>query len=239
MFEVCYIRTIFTCMKEQNKIVAYLRVSTSKQGSSGLGIDAQREAIHLHCKQTNSILLSEYVEVESGKTDNRPQLEQALKECKREDATLVVSKLDRLSRSVSFIFKLRDNKVKFQALDLPEFNTLTLAIFAAFAQHERERISERIKDALQEAKRKGVQLGTPENLTYADRVKGGKRRKELSKTPEALKARMRALSLFREFPAWSYEEVAEYMDKEGWTAPRGGKVYPNTVYRWVNFSGKQ
>lgn len=222
-------------MKEPQKVVAYLRVSTSKQGSNGLGIEAQRTLITDYINQTNSILVSEFVEVESGKKSNRPQLELALSEAKQNKAKLVVAKLDRLSRDVEFIFKLRNNNVDFMALDLPDFNTLTLGIFSSFAQFERERISERIKNALAETKKKGTILGNPQNLTYKDRLKGANTQKLKSKTVEAKKARARALALLKE--NGDYAITADVMNSEGWTSPRGSKVYPMTVYRWVKKSG--
>lgn len=144
------------------KYIAYYRVSTKKQC---LGLEAQRTTVSTYINNVqDSILLNEYEEKESGKYDNRTQLNKALFECKQQNATLIIAKLDRLSRNVSFIFALRDANVDFIACDLPEFNTLTLAIFSALAQQERELISSRTKAALAE-KKKTKQLGTPANLT--------------------------------------------------------------------------
>lgn len=144
------------------KYIAYYRVSTKKQC---LGLEAQRTTVSTYINNVHdSILLNEYEEKESGKYDNRTQLNKALLECKQQNATLIIAKLDRLSRNVSFIFALRDANVDFIACDLPEFNTLTLAIFSALAQQERELISSRTKAALAE-KKKTKQLGTPANLT--------------------------------------------------------------------------
>lgn len=143
------------------KYIAYYRVSTKKQC---LGLEAQRTTVSTYINNVqDSILLNEYEEKESGKYDNRTQLNKALLECKQQNATLIIAKLDRLSRNVSFIFALRDANVDFIACDLPEFNTLTLAIFSALAQQERELISSRTKAALAE-KRKVKKLGSPQNL---------------------------------------------------------------------------
>lgn len=143
------------------KYIAYYRVSTKKQC---LGLEAQRTTVSTYINNVHdSILLNEYEEKESGKYDNRTQLNKALLECKQQNATLIIAKLDRLSRNVSFIFALRDANVDFIACDLPEFNTLTLAIFSALAQQERELISSRTKAALAE-KRKVKKLGSPQNL---------------------------------------------------------------------------
>lgn len=144
------------------KYIAYYRVSTKKQC---LGLEAQRTTVSTYINNVqDSILLNEYEEKESGKYDNRTQLNKALFECKQQNATLIIAKLDRLSRNVSFIFALRDANVDFIACDLPEFNTLTLAIFSALAQQERELISSRTKAALAE-KKKVKKLGSPKNLT--------------------------------------------------------------------------
>lgn len=144
------------------KYVAYYRVSTVKQS---LGLEAQRSTVKSFLSNiSDSVLINEYEEKESGKYDNRVQLHLAIEECKRKNATLIIAKLDRLSRNVSFIFALRDANVDFIACDLQQFNTLTLAIFSALAQQERELISSRTKAALAE-KKKIKKLGNPQNLT--------------------------------------------------------------------------
>lgn len=147
-------------MSNQNKYIAYLRVSTNKQGQLGLGMEAQREMISNFMKskgQTETML--EYLEVESGKKNNRPKLLEALEYCKRYKATLVIAKLDRLARSVHFISGLMESKVEFIALDNPHANKLMLHLLAAFAEHEREQISQRTKAALKAAKDRGIKLG--------------------------------------------------------------------------------
>ncbi len=156
-------------LEPQKRCVLYFRVSTEKQGRSGLGLDAQRTAVA--CCVSGAEVLGEFVEVESGRKSSRTQLAAALDLCKREGAELVIAKLDRLSRDVKTIFELRDSGVRFRACDLPEFNTLTLAIFAAFAQYESERISERTSAALAEKKtRTGEWRKSP--LTPELRAKG-------------------------------------------------------------------
>ncbi|MBE0624231.1 MAG: recombinase family protein [Burkholderiales bacterium] len=150
--------------------VAYYRVSTQKQGLSGLGLDAQRTAVSQYLLDAAGSLLGEFTEIETGKGGNplakRPQLRAALDECKKRRAVLVIAKLDRLARNVFFVSGLMESRVRFIACDMPEANELTIHIMAAFAEHEAKRISERTKDALACAKARGVRLGRngPANL---------------------------------------------------------------------------
>ena len=140
------------------RFVAYYRVSTARQGQSGLGLEAQRKAV----ADYGGTLLREYVEVESGgRADNRPQLHAALAHARATGATVIVAKLDRLSRNVAFIAALMDSGVDFLAADMPMANRLTVHILAAVAEHEREMISARTKAALAAAKARGTRLGNP------------------------------------------------------------------------------
>lgn len=151
-------------MKALNYI-SYYRVSTQKQGRSGLGLNAQETICKNYVDSQKGIIANSYTEVESGKNDNREQLHTAIAECKSTNSILVIAKLDRLSRSVEFIFSLKNSGVNFVCVDMPELTTMTLGIFSTFAQAERERISERITVALAEKKKQGVRLGKPENLS--------------------------------------------------------------------------
>ncbi len=143
------------------QVVSYLRVSTAKQGHSGLGLEAQRAAVAGFTAAGGHALVTEFLEVESGKRADRPQLEAALAACRLHRATLVIAKLDRLARNVAFIANLMDGGVEFVACDMPHANRLTLHLLAAIAEHEREMISQRTKAALQAAKARGVKLGNP------------------------------------------------------------------------------
>ena len=145
----------------RGKFVAYFRVSTDKQAKSGLGLDAQRQAVLQFLDGGSWSLIGEFTEIESGKRNERPELEKALAVCKRHKAKLVIAKLDRLSRNLAFIATLMDSGVEFVAVDNPHANKLTIHILAAVAQHEREMIAQRTKDALQAAKARGVVLGNP------------------------------------------------------------------------------
>ncbi|SIT35291.1 Resolvase, N-terminal domain protein [Paraburkholderia ribeironis] len=145
------------------KFVTYLRVSTARQGASGLGLEAQREAATRFLNGGQWELIGEFVETETGKgfdaIARRPQLRAALEMCRKTGARLLIAKLDRLARNVAFIAGLMESKVKFVAVDMPEASELTIHILAAFAEHEAKRISERTKDALRAAKARGVVLG--------------------------------------------------------------------------------
>src|SRR5215212_2109818 len=129
-------------------VVAYYRVSTARQGQSGLGLEAQQKAVADFLNGGNWQLIGEVVEVESGKRSDRPKLQEALRLCRLHGATLVIAKLDRLARNVAFISNLMESGVEFRAVDFPQANRLTVHILAAVAEHEREMISKRTKDAL-------------------------------------------------------------------------------------------
>lgn len=152
------------------KFISYIRVSTAKQGESGLGIEAQQEAVKRFLNGGDWELAAEFIEIETGKGADalakRPKLKAALEMCRRQGATLVIAKLDRLARNVHFVSGLMESKVRFVACDMPEANELTIHIMAAFAEHEAKRISQRTKEALAAVKVRGVRLGTtgPKNL---------------------------------------------------------------------------
>lgn len=142
-------------------LVSYLRVSTAKQGHSGLGLEAQQAAIEGYAKSLGASVIATYTEIESGKNNTRPELQKALHRAKVTGSTLVIAKLDRLSRNAAFLLTLRDSGVKFVAADMPAADNLTVGIMALVAQQEREAISKRTKDALQAAKARGTKLGNP------------------------------------------------------------------------------
>lgn len=142
------------------RFVAYYRVSTTKQGESGLGLEAQQTAVRRYLSDAGGVTVAEFTEVESGSRKDRPKLRDAIAHCKREAATLVIAKLDRLARNVHFVSGLMDGGVEFVAVDNPHANRLMLHLLAAFAEHEREQISRRTKDALAAAKAKGTRLGS-------------------------------------------------------------------------------
>ena len=146
-------------METTGNYVAYYRVSTDRQGQSGLGLDAQRAAVANYMNDGDWKLLDTFTEVESGRKNDRPELAKALELCRRRRATLVIAKLDRLARNVAFIANLMDANVDLIAVDMPQANRLTLHIMAAMAEHEAAAVSQRTGAALQAAKERGRKLG--------------------------------------------------------------------------------
>jgi DNA invertase Pin-like site-specific DNA recombinase len=161
-------------MAAVQRLVAYERVSTARQGASGLGLEAQRKTIEDFAASRGAGVRARFTEVESGRKANRPELAKALHLAKVTGATLVIAKLDRLSRNEPFLLALRDSGVRFVAVDMPEANDLTVGIMALVAQAEREAISRRTREALAVAKARGVKLGNPNGAASLRRAgKGG------------------------------------------------------------------
>lgn len=152
------------------RFVSYLRVSTKRQGRSGLGIEAQREAITQFLNGGNWELVAEMVEVESGKKNNRPKLAEAIATCRAFGAKLLIAKLDRLSRDAAFLLSLRDADIEFVVADMPEANRMTVGIMALVAEYERDMISARVKAALAAAKARGRQLGAYRDGAFVGRT---------------------------------------------------------------------
>jgi DNA invertase Pin-like site-specific DNA recombinase len=143
------------------RFVAYYRVSTDRQGVSGLGLDAQRQTVENFAASAGGGIVAEFREIESGKNNARPEIAGAIAACRTRRATLLIAKLDRLARNVAFVSNLMESGVDFIACDMPFANRLTVHILASVAEHEREMISKRTKEALAQAKLRGVKLGNP------------------------------------------------------------------------------
>jgi DNA invertase Pin-like site-specific DNA recombinase len=212
--------------RQEHQYIAYYRVSTAKQGSSGLGLEAQRQAVHHFVR--GGAIRAEYTEVESGKSHTRVALDKAIAHAKETGARLVIAKLDRLSRNVAFIFALRDSGVDFVCADMPDANTLTIGIFAAMAQHERELISERTKAALQAKKQQGYVLGTPRNLTQAAREQGARQVAALARASEHNK-RMCAVIENLHAQAIPIARIADFLNTSGFRTVRGKQFHGSTV----------
>ncbi len=216
------------------QIISYLRVSTARQGASGLGLEAQRAAVAGFTAAGGHALVAEFVEIESGSKSSRPQLAAALATCRLHRATLVIAKLDRLARNVAFIANLMDGGVEFVACDLPHANRLTLHLLAAIAEHEREMISQRTKAALQAVKARGVRLGNPNGaaaLLSGCRAAAGAsvaaRRARAAQHAAAVAPTLIELSK----RGLSCSEAARVMNARGVPSPAGGTWYAEQVRR--------
>jgi DNA invertase Pin-like site-specific DNA recombinase len=152
--------------------ISYLRVSTDRQGKSGLGLAAQKKQVSDFIANSNGILCGEFVEVESGKNNDRPELAKAIRQSQLTGNKLVIAKLDRLSRSLNYITSLAESKIDFVVCDLPGCDQFTINLYGALAQRERELISVRTKSALEAAKARGKVLGNPKNLDAVSAAKG-------------------------------------------------------------------
>jgi DNA invertase Pin-like site-specific DNA recombinase len=200
------------------KFVAYFRVSTDRQGKSGLGLEAQRESVLRYLDGGRWTLVAEFTEIESGKRNDRPELEKALALCKKQKAKLVIAKLDRLSRNLAFIAALMDSGVEFIAVDNPHANKLTIHILAAVAQHEREIISARTSAALQAARARGKRLGNP-------KLAEARRHAEAAKKESADRYSANILPVIREIQGSgvkSLRGVARALAARGIPTARGG-----------------
>ena len=209
-------------MASNKQYVAYFRVSTQRQGTSGLGLEAQRKAVIDYINGNGSKVLAEYTEVESGKRWSRPELGKALAHCKKHRATLVIAKLDRLARNVHFISGLIESRVDFVAVDMPEADRAFLQMAAVFAEWEGRKISERTKAALAAAKARGVKLG----------VTGKERARENRSAANAFARKLRPVirGLAGE-GITSVRKVTEALNERGIETPRGGRWHPTSVAR--------
>jgi DNA invertase Pin-like site-specific DNA recombinase len=207
----------------------YYRVSTQKQGTSGLGLDAQRAAVQAFVANSSQ-LLTEYVEIESGKKNQRPQLLAAIAEARRVGTTLLIAKLDRLSRNAGFIFALRDSGVDFVCCDMPDANTLTVGLFAVIAQHERETISKRTKDALTAKKARGAQLGSPQNFTTTVIAQGQAAMQRNAREHQANRQAAQLAELLRA-KGQTLWEIAAALNAAGYLTRRGKEFHATTVQR--------
>lgn len=212
-------------MEHAGAFISYLRVSTAKQGQSGLGLDAQRKAVTDFLNGGRWSPIAEYVEIESGANDERPKLAEALARCRLHNATLVIAKLDRLSRDAAFLLGLQKAGVRFVATDMPEANEMVVGIMAVVAQAERKMISARTKAALQAAKARGVKLGGDRGnlpqVAEKGRVAGLKVRKRRVEQRAADLAPI--IAELRVGGATSLRKVAEGLNARHIPAPRGSR----------------
>jgi len=187
-----------------NRFVSYFRVSTDKQGRSGLGLEAQASAVAAYVDQVQGKVVSSFTEVESGRNDDRPQLQKAIKYAKLQGATLLVAKMDRLLRSLKMYVKIQDEGVKFLCADMPDMNETMLPFAVLFAEMESRVISQRTRAAMAEAKKKGVKLGNPR----IHELRNGH-------PVEALNARLKRADEYAEHMADILEDMPEGLSLNG------------------------
>jgi len=214
---------------ENIKYVAYYRVSTKNQGLSGLGLDSQKTLVEkfVGC---NDCIIESFTEIESGKKVNRIELNNAIESAKKNNCTLVVAKLDRLSRNVEFLYQLLNSGLKIKFADMPSANELQIGIMAVIAESERKTISERTKNALAEKKKQGVQLGNPQNLDQNARIKGAQamktKSKEINKKASALANALRKSGL-------SFDKIATQLNESGFKTSKGMEFTRMQVSRLI------
>jgi DNA invertase Pin-like site-specific DNA recombinase len=217
-----------------DSFVSYLRASTDRQGRSGLGIEAQRAAVGSYLAGFGVAPLAEFVEVESGKRDDRPELARALTECRVRKATLVIAKLDRLARDAHFLLGLQRSGLAFAGADMPNANRLSVGIMAMVAEEERRAISERTKAALAAAKARGVKLGgRPDSIKNAEL--GRRRAAEARRAKAAAHARALApvIDAIRADGIMSARGIAKALNERGIPTAWGGRWQAVQVQRLV------
>ncbi|MDF2604972.1 recombinase family protein [Sphingomonas sp.] len=212
-------------LRKMTKAVAYLRVSTDKQGKSGLGLEAQREAVARYVAANGVDLIGEHIEVETGKGANalskRPELVTALATAKREKAGLIIAKLDRLARNVHFISGLMETGVEFAVADMPNADRFQLHLFAALAEKEAEVISQRTKAALAAAKDRGTELGKH------GKVLAARNQAEAMDRLEPIAAELLALKA----EGLSVRKMVEALNGRSIPSPAGGKWHPASLHK--------
>ena len=211
------------------RFVVYLRVSTSRQGASGLGIEAQREAVARYVAGAGGQIVAEVVETESGKRSDRPELARALAACRAHRATLLIAKLDRLARNVRFIATLMETGVPFVAVDMPTATPFMLHVYAAMAEAEGKAISARTKAALAAAKARGVRLGNP-RLTPGNRDQACRAAAAKSAKATARAADLRPIiAEIRAAGATSLPKIVEALTARGVPTPSGRGAWSATT----------
>ena len=214
----------------EGRFIAYYRVSTEKQGRSGLGLEAQRKAVEAYLDGGSWKLVAEFTEIESGKRSERPKLAEAIKTAKEHKATLVIAKLDRLSRNVAFIANLMEAGADFVAVDMPHANKLTIHILSAVAEHEREMISQRTRAALAAAKSRGVQLGNRSNIKVAQARSRAARMAQADQFASNIQP---VILQIRGAGVQTLKGIADALNARGLRTPRGGEWQAIQVKRIV------
>lgn len=218
-------------------IIAYYRVSTKKQETSGLGLLAQKKEIEIYSKKNNCTVIKEFTEIESGKSRDRTELAKAIIFARENNAQLIIAKLDRLARDVEFIFQLKNSQVDFKALDLPDMDTLTIGIYATIAQHEREIISKRIREALLAKKKRGEKLGNAQFFSNEGRSKGRLVQKQNALKNPSNRRAFALIKVLRE-QGKTFEEIAGKLNECGMRTVREKQFSRATVRRVMKMYSK-
>jgi len=213
------------------KYVCYYRVSTQSQGRSGLGLGDQVSIVNRFISEGDEIV-AEFTEIESGKKSDRPKLSQAILACQKNQAKLLIAKLDRLSRNVGFVMTLKDSGVNFVACDLPDANTLSVGMMVTFAQYEAERTSERTIAALAQKKLQGFKLGNPKNLTLAAIRIGQTVRSNNAATNKA-NVQATELAILYRSKHYTYAQIAEKLNENHYLTRRNKQFDGKAIYRLI------
>lgn len=221
-----------------SRLIAYYRVSTARQGKSGLGLEAQKRDVAAYAETTGCSVSAEYTEVESGGNSERPELQAAIERCQLMGGRLVIVKLDRLSRSVGFIAQLQDSGVKFVACDMPEANETMVQLMSVMAQAERKAISNRTKAALRAAKARGIKLGNP-NIAEARLARSGDVTANARAARTAMADRtailvMNEIRRAREQGMDTLQQLADWLNQQDIRTPRGSSWTRAAVSRVIN-----
>ncbi len=210
------------------KYVAYYRVSTRKQGVSGLGLESQKAIVEKYVGSVGGELINSFTEVESGRKQSRQELSKAVETCLQSKAVLIVAKLDRLARDVEFLYHLRNKNIEILFCDMPQANSLVIGFLAVLAEYEAKLISERTKAALAAKKERGFELGKSDNFTDAGRQLGNKTMQKKSLSDLNNRKAFELIKLLRE-QSVSYRIIANKLNDAGFCSTKGKKYYPASV----------
>lgn len=218
-------------MEAMKKFVSYYRVSRKEQGLSGLGLSAQRTAVEKYVISQNGKIVGDYTEIETGTNKKeRVEIQKAIQQAKNEGAILVIAKLDRLARNVSFVSSLMDAGIEFLAVDMPSANNFTIHIFSALAEQEAKLISSRTRLALAELRKSGVVLGNPKNLNDEARTKGVKAIKQNAINNDRNRQAQSVILSCKE-RGMSYREIAKYLNELNFKTRYGNQFLAPTVHQ--------
>ena len=219
------------------KYVAYYRVSTTRQGQSGLGLEAQQEIVKRFLNDGDWKMTAEFIEVESGTKNDRPELNRAIEKCQQTGATLIVAKLDRLSRNAAFLMTMRDSGIDFVVADMPDANKMTIGLMAVVAEYERDQTAERTRRALAAKKARGEKLGAPEDSLRLAGLLGNERKKVIAY--ENAQETMEVIEQLNRVGLTSLRQLCQGLQDRGVKTPSGNiKWHPQQVRNIIKTAGE-